>query len=269
MSPGEKKSVTLPPDQAYGERDERLVLSFPAEKVPEGLQVGMQVNLGSGGRQVPARVTKINPDGSAELDCNNEMAGKTLLFDVELVGFKELVAPATAPTGKALGTFAAGCFWGVELAFQRVPGVESTSVGYAQGQLEKPTYEDICSGTSGHTEAVRVVYDPNEVTFEQLLTTFWERVGKNATTLNLAGNDSGPQYRSGIYFHSEEQKAIAEKSVAELQERLGEKVVTEVEAAAPFWFAEDYHQQYLSKGGRFGRPQSAEKGCTDTIACYG
>merc|ERR1712048_1298603 len=98
-------------------------------------------------------------------------------------------------------------------------------------------------------EAVHIVYDPNQVTFEKLLKTFWNRVGHNATTLNVAGNDRGPQYRSGIYYHSEAQKNSATSSVKSLQEKLGETVVTEVEEAAPFWLAEEYHQQYLEKGG--------------------
>lgn len=268
LSEGEKVTVTIPPEEAYGERNEEYVLSVPAKFVPEGVEVGMRVGLGEG-QQVQATITEICEDGSVKVDANPPLAGKTLTFDIELVGFRELLAPETAPEGLELATFAAGCFWGVELAFQRVPGVVSTSVGYAQGEKEQPTYEEVCQATTGHTEAVRVVFDPSEVSFGTLLDTFWERVGKNATTLNVAGNDEGPQYRSGIYFHSEEQQQIAEKSRAELQTKLGEDVVTEVEEAKPFWNAEDSHQQYLEKGGVAGSPQSAEKGCTDTIRCYG
>lgn len=256
--------MTLPPDQAYGDHNPQFVIDFDLAEAPEGVKLGDEVVLGNAGRQMPARVIKIAEDGSVTVDANPPLAGKTLTFDIEFVSFKGLLAPSEPPAGMAFGTFAAGCFWGVELVFQRVPGVVSTCVGYAQGEKEKPSYEEVCSKTTGHTEAVRVVYNPNEVSFETLLKTFWERVGRNATTLNIAGNDSGPQYRSGIYFHSEEQRESATKSVKALQERLGEPVVTEVEAAAPFWLAEDFHQQYLEKGG-----QSVEKECIDTIRCYG
>jgi len=270
LRPGEKVTVTLQPEEGYGTRDERLIITLPASKAPQGLQEGMQVTMQTGGgRDVGAVVVKIAEDGAVTVDANPPLAGKILTFDIEFVGFKELVAPSEPPEGTELATFAAGCFWGVELAFQRVPGVISTCVGYAQGHLEKPSYQDVCDAQTGHTEAVRVVFDPKEVTFEQLLPVFWERVGQNATTLNRAGNDTGPQYRSGIYFHSPEQEAAARKSVADLEAKLGQKVVTEVEAAAPFWLGEDYHQQYLEKGGRSGEGQSAEKGCTETIRCYG
>eukprot|EP00931_Biecheleriopsis_adriatica_P040952 TRINITY_DN23457_c0_g1_i1.p1 TRINITY_DN23457_c0_g1~~TRINITY_DN23457_c0_g1_i1.p1 ORF type:complete len:418 (+),score=102.86 TRINITY_DN23457_c0_g1_i1:34-1287(+) len=269
LTPGEVKNVSIPPDKAYGEQNDALVMTVDKSQAPAGIKEGMTVQLGSAGRQIPAKVTKIAEDGTVTVDANHVLAGKTLDFRIELVGYRQLLAPADPPPGKELATFAAGCFWGVELAFQRIEGVESTCVGYAQGTKEAPTYEEVCRKTTGHTEAVRVVYDPNVVSYGTLLETLWERVGKNATTMNRAGNDEGPQYRSGIYFHSDAQKAEAETSRQKLQERLGETVVTEVEAAAPFWMAEDYHQQYLEKGGRLGNPQSAAKGCKDTIRCYG
>lgn len=270
LRPGEKVSVKLTPDEAYGPFNDELVLTVEADKAPAGLQVGDSVTMRTvDGRGSQALVTKVAQDGSITVDANSPLAGKTLLFDIELVGFKEVLAPDQAPEGMQLATFAAGCFWGVELAFQRQPGVIRTCVGYAQGELEKPSYEDVCAATTGHTEAIRVVYDPSVVSFEELLSTFWERVGQNATTLNQAGNDRGPQYRSGIYYHTEEQRLSAQRSVEELRAKLDMPIVTEVEAAAPFWLAEDHHQQYLEKGGRGGNPQSAEKGCTDTIGCYG
>lgn len=266
---GEKVTVTLPPAQAYGERSEDRVLHFPKGRAPEGLELGAKVMLGSqAGQQIQATVTELHADGAVTVDANHELAGKTLVFDIELADFPEPLAPAKPPAGLEHATFAAGCFWGVELAFQRVPGVVSTNVGYAQGQKQEPTYEEVCGAETGHTEAVRIVFNPGEVTFEQLLQIFWERVGGNATTLHQAGNDHGPQYRSGIYYHNEAQQKTAAESVAALQAKLGQKVVVEVEEAAPFWFAEDYHQQYLEKGGG-GKPQSAEKGSSDTIRCYG
>lgn len=266
LRPGDKVTVVLPPEEAYGLRDESMVITVPATAAPEGLEVGMDVAIGP--NRIAARVLEISQEGTVTIDANPQLAGMTLKFHIELLGFRELLAAAPA-AGLELATFAAGCFWGVELAFQRVPGVLQTNVGYAQGQQEEPTYKDICSGSTGHTECVRVVYDPHQVTFKELLKTFWERVGKNATTLNLAGNDEGTQYRSGIYTHTEVQRQEAEASCRELEARLGQKVVTEVEAAAPFWLAEDYHQQYLEKGGRNARPQNAAKGCAETLRCYG
>ncbi|GBG91999.1 hypothetical protein CBR_g54094 [Chara braunii] len=169
--------------------------------------------------------------------------------------------------GCELISFGAGCFWGVELAFQRVPGVTKTAVGYAQGLIDTPSYGDVCSGNTGHAEVVLVEYDPKETSLETLLDVFWSR--HDPTQLNRQGNDVGTQYRSGIYFYTPEQEATAKKSLEEVQARIGRKIVTEVLPARKFYAAEEYHQQYLSKGGRFGRKQSAAKGCTDPISCYG
>ena len=161
-----------------------------------------------------------------------------------------------------LATFAAGCFWGVELRFQRVPGVGQTAVGYVQGQVDSPTYEKVCSGLTGHTEAVQMTYDPSVVTFGDLCDAFY--AGHNPRQKNGQGGDVGTQYRSGIYYHDDEQRKVAEAKKAEV-----EGAVTEIEAVAKFWLGEEYHQQYLEKGGRFGSGQSAAKGCTDKIRCYG
>jgi len=146
----------------------------------------------------------------------------------------------------------------------KFPGVISTNVGYTQGHKEQPTYQEVCGKQTGHTEAVRVVFDPKQVSFSALLELFWQRVGKNAVTLNVAGNDQGPQYRSGVYFHNAEQEKEARFSLQKVQENFDQNVITEIEVAAPFWLAEDYHQQYLEKGG-----QSAEKLNTEPIRCYG
>lgn len=186
------------------------------------------------------------------------------------------LAPTTPPEGLEIATVAGGCFWGLELAFQRVPGVMHTSVGYTAGQVPNPTYEEVCSGRTGHAEAVQMYYDPSEVSYEQLLDVFFQRV--DTTTLNRQGNDMGTQYRSAIYYHSEAQKAAAEKAIEEVNRQLeagtfrrvaGKKVVATVDPATDYYIAEDYHQQYLSKGGRGGRAQSAAKGATDPIRCYG
>ncbi len=147
-------------------------------------------------------------------------------------------------------TFAAGCFWGVEAAFRRVDGVTATSVGYTGGEQENPSYKAVCSGRTGHAEAVEVTFDPERVSYGELLDLFWSE--HNPTTRNRQGLDIGSQYRSGIYVHSPEQEAAAQASKERLQESMHwpKKVVTEIEPAATFWPAEEYHQRYFEKGGR-------------------
>ena len=181
------------------------------------------------------------------------------------------------PTREEIATIAAGCFWGVELAFQRIPGVLRTSVGYAGGHAGPSSYRAVSTGRTGHAEAVQITFDPDVVTYEELLDVLWER--HDATTKNRQGPDVGTQYRSVIFFHSEAQRATAEASLAAHQRRLdthhrqkggrARTVVTEIVAAdggtdMAYHDAEDYHQQYLEKGG-----QSAEKGETARISCYG
>eukprot|EP00850_Spirogloea_muscicola_P007607 SM000039S14437 [mRNA] locus=s39:142817:144657:- [translate_table: standard] len=169
--------------------------------------------------------------------------------------------------GTEFATFGAGCFWGVELAFQRVPGVVKTEVGYAGGKTDQPRYEEVCGGRTGHAEVVRVQYNPQELGYDQLLSVLWKR--HDPTQLNRQGNDVGTQYRSAVYFYSPEQEKILHESIAKEEARIGRKIVTEVKPAPKFYPAESYHQQYLEKGGRIGRGQSAAKGCSDPIRCYG
>jgi len=126
-------------------------------------------------------------------------------------------------------TFAAGCFWGVQLAFQRVPGVVSSMVGYTAGPTQQPTYQDVCNGDSGHTEAVQMLFNPGLVSYKELLTVLFDRM--DPTTLNRQGNDRGTQYRSGIYYHSEEQKDIALDFIKEIQPKYKDKIVVEVKEA--------------------------------------
>jgi peptide-methionine (S)-S-oxide reductase len=144
-------------------------------------------------------------------------------------------------------TFGAGCFWGVEAAFRRTQGVTGTKVGYAGGKVDNPTYEQVCSDTTGHAEVVEVTYDPEQVPYEQLLTIFW--LEHDPTQLNRQGPDVGSQYRSVIFVHDEKQRAAAEASREAVQARFTRPVVTTIEDAPPFWEAEDYHQQYLEKRG--------------------
>ncbi|ANM70208.1 peptidemethionine sulfoxide reductase 1 [Arabidopsis thaliana] len=173
---------------------------------------------------------------------------------------------APAP-GNQFTQFGAGCFWSVELAYQRVPGVTQTEVGYSQGITHDPSYKDVCSGTTNHAEIVRVQYDPKECSYQSLLDLFWSK--HDPTTLNRQGNDVGTQYRSGIYFYNPEQEKLARESLERHQQQVDRKVVTEILPAKKFYRAEEHHQQYLSKGGRFGLKQSTEKGCNDPIRCYG
>ena len=154
------------------------------------------------------------------------------------------------------------CFWGVELEFQRVAGVAFTAVGYTQGAVEGATYEQVCSGRTGHTEAVTVLYDEDIVSFETLTDTFFGR--HDPTQKDRQGNDVGTQYRGGIYYHTPEQMVSAQSSMAEVQKKYTKPLATELLPASTFWMAEDYHQQYLEKGG-----QSAKKSATETIRCYG
>ena len=145
-------------------------------------------------------------------------------------------------------TFGAGCFWGVEAAFRQIEGVEATRVGYAGGRLDNPTYEDVCSHTTGHAEVVEVTYDPERVSYEQLLDVFWHK--HNPTQRNRQGWDIGDQYRSVVFFHDEEQREAAERSKEGEQPRYRKPIVTLIEPAPTFYEAEDSHQQYLEKRGR-------------------
>ncbi len=169
-----------------------------------------------------------------------------------------LGAPLVPPfaAGAALAMFGLGCFWGAERKYWSLPGVLSTAVGYAAGYTPNPTYKEVCSGRTGHNEVVRVVYDPSEIDYEALLKVFWEN--HDPTQGMRQGNDVGTQYRSGIYTYGEAQRQAAERSrelfQAALQEAGHGAVTTEIVAAPEFYYAEDYHQQYLAKnpGGYCG-----------------
>ena len=146
-------------------------------------------------------------------------------------------------------TFAAGCFWHVEEIFRKTSGVKSTQVGYSDGLTKNPTYEDVCTDTTGHAEAVEVDYDPQEVSYEELLKIFWNN--HNPTTLNRQGPDVGKQYRSAVFFHTPEQKKAAiemkEKLNPIAREKFQSDIVTEIKPASDFYRAEEYHQQYFAK----------------------
>jgi peptide-methionine (S)-S-oxide reductase len=145
-------------------------------------------------------------------------------------------------------TFGAGCFWGVEAAFRQLDGVTKTRVGYTGGQTENPTYEDVCSHTTGHAEVVEVSYDDERLSYDDLLKVFWGK--HDPTQLNRQGWDIGDQYRSVVFFHDDEQQEAAARSKAEEQTHYSHPVVTQIEPAQTFFEAEDYHQQYLEKRGQ-------------------
>ena len=145
-------------------------------------------------------------------------------------------------------TFGAGCFWGVEAAFRQLDGVTATRVGYSGGHLDNPTYEDVCSHTTGHAEVVEVTYDPSEISYDDLLAVFWRK--HDPTQLNRQGWDIGDNYRSAIFVHDDEQRAAAEASKEAERANHRKPVVTQIEPAQTFYEAEDYHQQYLEKRGR-------------------
>jgi peptide-methionine (S)-S-oxide reductase len=142
-------------------------------------------------------------------------------------------------------SFAAGCFWQVEEAFRRVPGVVSTQVGYSGGEAPNPTYRDVCSGSTGHAETLEIKFDPAQVSYDQLLHVFWEV--HDPTQRNRQGPDVGTQYRSAIFFHSADQEAAARASKQAVQERSRKEIVTEIVPAADFHRAEEYHQRYMEK----------------------
>ncbi|MSV26333.1 MAG: peptide-methionine (S)-S-oxide reductase [Nitrosarchaeum sp.] len=146
-------------------------------------------------------------------------------------------------------TFGAGCFWHVEDLLRKTKGVKSTQVGYIGGKLADPTYDEVCTDKTGHAEAVQVEYDPNEISYDELLQVFWNN--HDPTTLNRQGPDVGNQYRSAIFFHNDEQKNIAQKSKFDLDQsgKFQKQIVTEIVPAPEFYKAEEYHQKYFQKHG--------------------
>ena len=146
-------------------------------------------------------------------------------------------------------TFGAGCFWGVQTTFDRVPGVVETAVGYEGGKLDNPTYRDVCTGRTGHAEALQITFDPTRVNYQQLLDVFFS--SHDPTQLNRQGPDHGEQYRSVIFYHSAEQQQAAVATVARLnaEHKFPRPIVTQIVPAQTFWVAEEYHQKYLEKRG--------------------
>ena len=191
------------------------------------------------------------------LPASRILAGRSAKMEVpakHFVNGHRLEAPF--PEGMQLAQFGLGCFWGAERVFWQIPGVYSTAVGYAGGETNNPTYDEVCSGMTNHTEAVLVVFDASKVSYEQLLKVFWE--SHDPTQGMRQGNDAGTQYRSAIYTYGDEQARLAGQSKDAFQRALKAKgygaITTEIREAPAFYYAEDYHQQYLAKnpGGYCG-----------------
>lgn len=144
-----------------------------------------------------------------------------------------------------VATFAAGCFWHIQEVFDKIPGILKTRVGYIGGKIKNPTYQNVCSGVSGHIEAIELIFNPAKISYEKLLDVFWNL--HNPTTKDRQGFDIGKQYNSVIFYHNLTQKKFAEKSKREREKEIGEKIVTKIKRASKFWQAEEYHQKYFEK----------------------
>jgi peptide-methionine (S)-S-oxide reductase len=157
--------------------------------------------------------------------------------------------PVDPPANTEIATFGAGCFWGVEAAFRQIKGVTATAVGYSGGAMKNPTYRDVCTDRTGHAEVVRVEYNPDAVSYDDLLEVFW--TNHDPTQVNRQGPDTGTQYRSVIFYHNDAQAQAARASKAKLEQsgRFSRPIATQIEPAAEFYRAEEYHQQYLEKRG--------------------
>lgn len=183
----------------------------------------------------------------AGMSCDSPDIVSTGLVGDSMKSREELIGE-----GNEVATFAAGCFWGIEATFRKVKGVKYTQVGYTGGDFVDPTYKDVCSGQTGHAEAVEVIFDPSVVSYDKLLELFWAM--HDPTTSNRQGPDVGSQYRSAIFYHTEEQENAALASKINLQKsgKYQRGIVTQIVPAGRFYRAEEYHQQYIEKSGRTG-----------------
>jgi peptide-methionine (S)-S-oxide reductase len=259
-------------DAGWGERNPDLVVRISRSKLRNIkdaalIQVGAVLRLQGG---VQATVIEL-ADDIAVIDANPPLAGASFSCTFTILAIESFPVAKTEYHEKTtdqlsrfeVATWALGCFWGGELAFMRVPGVVGTKVGYTQGITPDPSYDDVCKGTTHHTEAIMVVYDPQIVSYDALLQVAIERLSLNESQLRINLFDSEEasrgQYRQGIYFHNDEQKISASNEAVS-----GKLRNVELSKASYFYDAEDYHQQYLYKGG-----QSARKGAKETIRCFG
>jgi peptide-methionine (S)-S-oxide reductase len=259
-------------DAGYGERSPDLILKVTKKDATETynldttkINVGTALRLSNGATCYVVETT----EEDFTIDANPTLAGVKFSAHVKLQQVVQGPTPdqciysssTSSSTNKyQVMTIALGCFWGGELMYMRIPGVVGTSVGYTQGKIHDPSYKQVCTGTTGHTEAIQVIYDPSVVSYETLVQSGMDRLGPSMFLRNQVGNDRGSQYRHGVYYHNDEQRDIAFKMI----QKFGDACVTECKAATTFFKAEDYHQQYLLKGG-----QSAKKKEEETIRCYG
>jgi peptide-methionine (S)-S-oxide reductase len=264
LEPGEScEKVSL--DAGWGARNPDLVAQATFQDSgmdPSQIAVGVELMVSNGVKCVVTQVT----DTGFTIDANPPLAGASYLASVKLLQVEdgptisEYQDEVDQSSRYQVATFALGCYWGGDLAYMREPGVVGTCVGFTQGDVLDPSYEAVCSGTTKHTEAIVVMYDPEQVSYGKLVSLAMDRLGENKYLLNQVGNDKGTQYRHGVYYHNAEQKQAAQEIVG----AFGQDCVTECLAAKKFWVAESYHQQYLLKGG-----QSARKGENSVIRCYG
>mmetsp|Transcript_16333 Transcript_16333/g.23321 ORF Transcript_16333/g.23321 Transcript_16333/m.23321 type:complete len:377 (-) Transcript_16333:254-1384(-) len=220
-------------DAGWGEPNPQLIAELQKENFPEfdQYEVGTVIWLKTGHK---CYVTK-KTDQSFTIDCNPPLAGASYTCDLKLLRVDRgpTSSFSSSPSDKIyeVATFGLGCFWGGELAFMREPGVVFTEVGYTQGDVEAPTYEQVCTGTTGHTEAIQVMFDPEKVSFQRLCELAMERLGDSAFLLNQVGSDEGTQYRHGIYYHSEDQRVVAQKILV----HFGESCAAELKPSTAFW----------------------------------
>lgn len=267
----EVKAVSI--DGGWGKYNPDLVIDVPKcnltkMKNVDTITVGATLNL-KGGIQVS--VLKVT-ENTITVDANHPLAGSGYSCDLKLLNVERYPesklhysqhGSGNESPNLEVATWAMGCFWGGELAFMRTPGVVGTRVGYTQGVKIDPTYEDVCQGDTKHREAIVVVYDNRVVTYKELIAVFMERLAAtiNQYKINLFDDDEESlQYQHGIYYHNEEQRHQAEEAVT----ANNNKYNVELLRAAKFYDAEEYHQQYLLKGG-----QNARKGCREAIRCFG
>lgn len=284
LSPGEQRTG-IPIDAGYGERNPQWILTISKKDAREKynldvskIQVGTALLLSTGATCFVVNTT----EEDFTMDANPTLAGVKYSATIQLhhvesgptmEQFMYHAPPSSSNNNNVdtsssiqktekyqVMTIALGCFWGGELMYMRIPGVVGTWVGYTQGKIPNPSYKQVCTGTTGHTEAIQVIFDSSIVSYETLIQSGMDRLGSSMFLLNQVGNDRGTQYRHGIYYHNHEQQDIAEKVI----QTYGEKCLTECKPASIFYKAEDYHQQYLFKGG-----QSAKKKEEETIRCYG
>jgi peptide-methionine (S)-S-oxide reductase len=283
-----KEQATTSLDAGWGERRSDLLVTVPRQKF-QSVESKLKIGVGSvlnlqGGLQVT--VTEMNDEtDTVVLDANPPLAGSSYACDVTLEAVEEvpswkfeyhnpaMFSASTSSSRYQVCTFALGCYWGAELAFSREPGVVGTTVGYSQGFTVNPTYDQVCTGTTHHREAVQVVFDSTVTSFELLLQTALERLAVTAKPSNSSSMGQlfdteaeklapSKQYRHGFYYHTDEQRLAAMETIDNLDPNNIYKI--ELLPAKTFYRAEESHQQYLLKGG-----QSARKGAKEPIRCYG